>query len=143
MHFYNCKTEHLKTELITEKSALKGLIYKNQEIESVSYNVQCTATMEHVTWGTIPASQIRKIQYNHDLAVTHLTILRVQPILYYVKLFYFSELWKYLSNTVSLLPSNSTDSWKLWRLNVNHNALFTLISNGIFRNLARQKPVTN
>ena len=46
---YNCKTEHLKTELITEKSALKGLIYKNQEIESVSYNVQCTATMEHVT----------------------------------------------------------------------------------------------
>ena len=40
-------------------------------------------------------------------------------------------------------PPNSTDFWKLWWLNVNHNAIFTLISNGMFRNLGRQKPVPN
>ena len=55
----SCNT--FQSWFLKQLSITKGLIYKNQEIELVSYNVQCTATMEHVTWGTIPASQIRKI----------------------------------------------------------------------------------
>ena len=112
---------------------------------SISQCVPCTCSHNSTCHlrNNSSFSNKKDIIYNHDLTVTQLTILRVQPIQYYAKLFYISELWKYLSNKVSLLPPNSTDSWKLWWLNVNHNALFTLISNGIFRNLGRQKPVPN